>query len=1127
MNTLFRNCLAAPILAVLPFFSLAARDVKMNEVAFDDSGNRAKQPHLVLGENYMMPERYKASEADRSCNFGGKVIYAYDGMDIQANYRMEISFLADHDRRIALIADGNAICEPIDVPEGEVVTKTINLPRHSYAYGKLVLVIAREKGDNAVVSKIRILSDNPAKLKAVSPEAREALKSTKSYIVNKNVDVEKVLPDYTPVAKSITGVYRNSISLDGVWQFSEKESGDAWHPIQVPGEWALQGLKVNSAANARYRRIFELPADWEGHQVMLRFDGVHSEYTVNVNGSEAGYHMGGMTPYEVNITPLLRKGSNKLELTVRSESKADMLGSLTQYAAHQMGGILRKVTLFAVPDLYVSDLRIVTDLDDRYKDAKMKIHTSVTNKGNATVNSATIDVTLDRHTASASVKLPAIEGGATWTGDIVVPVSAPELWDNEHPNLYNVNINLSDASGSLEQISRRVGFREIEVRGQQVLVNGKAIKLRGVCRHEVHPLLGRSLTDEQWRRDAELYLQGNCNFIRTSHYPPAEEFIDLCDEMGLFVELEAPVCWVGHNANVNWQKLRYDDPQYYDYVLQADMETVHFYRNHPSVIIWSMANESLWNKEFAQVSEYMKKADPSRPYSFHDQAYGGFNNQGSDTPIANIHYPGPDGYRHAAAQSRPMTYGEFCHLNVYNRSELVTDPGIRSDWALALQPMWEGMYATEAVLGGSLWSGIDDIFQLPDGNAVGYGAWGPIDGWRRPKPEYWDMKKIFTPVKLSTESLDPEKPFALDIENRYTFTDLDELDIQWTFGTEKGAVKFGLAPGQKGKLTIPVSDRKGAATLGVKFIDPKGFVADEFNIPVGEQLQNRLPEPAKAKTHLKTGKKEIEIKGKDFICRIDSRTGAILSLTKNGHTVLAGGPWLMALPLTGGGCYPNHNAATPVFNDFCHGWNATSVNATMDGEDARLTVKGSYDEFEGEYSMLINANGEIRVDYDFTSKTDVNPRQVGMVFETADGFDSTFWRRKGIWSVYPDDHISRPVGEASSFYAEVPMKENPRVAPTWAWSHDHNELGSNDFRSTRRNIWYAGLQNGARGGKVTAVSDGTQHWRSWKNGTATRFLVADFVTAGDELFLASHYAPYRKPIKTSDKVKGSVTLRVE
>ncbi len=1105
----------------------AAQENGFTEVAFDDCGNAEMQSHLVLGDDYEMPAAYSNSKADRSCNFGGKVIYAYDGMDIQGRYRMEITFLADHDRRIALVADGNAVCDPVDVPKGKVITKVIDLPRHSYAYGKLVLVLVPEKGANAVVSKIRLLSDSPSKLTAFSPEARESLKSTKAYAVKTDVDVEKVLPQYTPKPESVTGVYRNSVSLDGVWQFCESLDGKAWYPIQVPGEWAMQGFQVDSAAFARYRRSFELPADWKGHQVMLRFDGVHSEYNVLVNGKKAGYHMGGMTPYEINVTPYLRSGKNELELQVRSESEADMLGSLTQYAAHQMGGILRKVTAFAVPDVYISDLRIVTDLDDNYRDAVMRLQASVTNASRTAVTSATVDVTLDRHTASTSFRLPTIAPGQTWSGEISVPVEAPELWDNEHPSLYNVSVSLSDGGGSLEQVKKRIGFREVEVKGQRVLVNGRPVKLRGVCRHEVHPLLGRSLTEREWRRDAELYREANCNFVRTSHYPPAEEFIDYCDELGLFVEVEAPVCWVGHGANENWQKLQYDDPRYYDYILQADMETVHFYRNHPSIIFWSMANESYWNKEFAQVSEYMKKADPSRPYSFHDQAYGGFNNQGSDTPIANIHYPGPDGYKVAAGQDRPMTYGEFCHMNVYNRSELVTDPGIRSDWALALQPMWENMYATDAVLGGSIWSGIDDIFQLPDGSAVGYGAWGPIDGWRRAKPEYWDMKKIFSPVRVTTVSLDPAAPLSLDVENRYTYTDLDEMDIEWTFGGESGKMQYSLAPGSKGTLTIPVADATAANRLSVRFVDPRGFVADEYLIPVGDQAQNRLAGLAPEKTKLRKGKREISVEGKDFACTVDAATGAIVSLSKGGRKILAGGPWLMALPLTGGGCYPNHNANTPVFNDFCHGWKASSVEATTEGNDVKIAVNGSYDEFEGGYTMVINANGEIEVDYDFTSNVDVNPRQVGLVFETVPGYDSTFWRRDGLWSVYPDDHISRPVGSAKSFYAEVPEWENPRVAPTWSWSHDHNELGSNDFRSTRRNIWYAGLENAPGAGRVTAVSDGSQHWRSWKEGDSTRFLVADFVTAGDELFLASHYAPYRKPIKTGDHVSGRVNLRVE
>ena len=261
-----------------------------------------------------------------------------------------------------------------------------------------------------------------------------------------------------------------------------------------------------------------------------------------------------------------------------------------------------------------------------------------------------------------------------------------------------------------------------------------------------------------------------------------------------------------------------------------------------------MANESYWNKGFAQVAEYMKKADTTRPFAFHDQAYGGFNNQGSTAPIANIHYPGPGGYQEAAKSDRPMTYGEYCHLNVYNRSELVTDPGIRSDWALALAPMWENMYATDGVLGGSIWSGIDDIFQLPDGNAVGYGAWGPVDGWRRPKPEYWDMKKIYSPVKLHTEALEPARKLVIDVENRYTYTNLNELKIRWTYGKESGMSVLDVVPQGRGQLVVEVSDPSASNQLSLEFVDPRGFVADEYLIPVGEQKQNQVEAPARQRT---------------------------------------------------------------------------------------------------------------------------------------------------------------------------------------------------------------------------------------------------------------------------------------
>lgn len=1104
-----------------------AQEKTFFEVAYNDCGDNKKQPNLILGENYIMPESFGGDMVMRSCNFGGKVIYAFDKMDIHADYRMEISFFADDDRELELIADGNPICENIHVPGGKVVKKIIDLPRHSFAYGQFVLVVGVAKGANAVVSEIKILSSNKKMLSPVSEEAKNSLKAVQTYTVNTNVNVEEVLPQYIPVPTSVKDVYRNVVSLNGTWDFSESENGNEWHSIQVPGQWSMQGFKVDSASFARYKKDFDIPADWKNKQVYVRFDGVHSEYKVFVNGKQAGYHLGGMTPYDLNITEFLREDNNELSLSVRSESLADMLGSLTQYAAHQLGGITRKVTLFAVPDVHISDLRIITDLDENYKDARLKLYVSVTNSSSNKTENMNVRAMLDNHTAAGTLNLPSIQPGETWSGWLEFDVEAPELWDNEHPNLYNLHLDLYQGTNSIAQIEKKFGFREIEVRGNRMLVNGKPVKLRGVCRHEAHPLYGRSLTDAEWKADAQLYRDANCNFIRTSHYPPAEEFIEYCDELGLFVELEAPVCWIGHHANENWQRLNYKDEKYYEYVLQADMETVHFYRNHPSVVLWSMANESYWNKGFAQVAEYMKKADITRPFAFHDQAYGGFNNQGSTAPVANIHYPGPGGYKEAEKSNRPMTYGEYCHLNVYNRSELVTDPGIRSDWALALQPMWENMYKTDGVLGGSIWSGIDDIFQLPDGNAVGYGAWGPIDGWRRPKPEYWDMKKIYSPIKLHTESLEPSSQFVLDIENRYTYTDFNELKVKWSFAGRTGVTPISLSPGKSGKLIINTGIEPKGGQLKLEFIDPRGFIADEYLIPVGEQTENKISVPEKVNTKLKSSKTEYIITGKGYKCVIDRNTGIILSLEKNGKKILSGGPHLMALPLTGGGCYPNHNADTPIFNDMCEGWTVSSISAEKADNDVLVKVSGSYKDFDGEYSIFLNASGEIKVDYSFTSKTNINPRQWGMVFETADGFDKTFWRRKGLWSVYPSDHISRPVGEAKSFYEEVPAEQNPRIEPTWSWSKDHNQLGSNDFRSTRRNIWYAGLENVSDGSKVTVVSDGTQHWRTWKSGNKSQFLVADFVTAGDEMFLSGHYAPYRKPLKAGDVIKGVIILRVE
>lgn len=1136
MNNLERSRHRRPVLStlilLLSIVTMSAQTTTLHPVASNDCGVDGKQPFLVKGDNYTMPDETGGSMTARTCNFGGSVIYAFDRLDIQADYQLEVVYLADSERRQRIVADGNEVQAPVVLEKGKEQRYRIDLPKKAFAYGQLVLVFEVLKGPNAIVSELNLYSSNPKKPIPFEGDKKLALAQTQSYRVDTTVNVEEHLPVYTTVPYSVPGVYNPVLSLNGTWQFNpspkadfytRKADTDGWHPIVVPGQWSMQGFKVDSAGFGGYQTLFTLPADWKGKQVKLRFDGVSSECIVWLNGKEIGTHMGGMTAFELDATTALQPGENRLALKVRSESLADMLGSLTQYAAHQLGGITRKVTLFAVPDVHISDLRIVTELDEQYKDAELKVYLAVTNAGKETEKNIAARLSIGGLPVVLDQVIPELSPGQNWTGWLTGKVADPRKWDNEHPYLYTMKIELRNADVTTEQIEKRFGFREVEVQGNRLLVNGKPVKLRGVCRHEAHPLTGRVMTPELERKDVELYRAANCNFIRTSHYPPCEELLEICDELGMFVEVEAPVCWIGHHANENWKVLDYQDSTYYPYVLQANMETIHFYRNHPSVIFWSIANESYWNKEFAQVEVYVKKADPTRPHTFHDQAYGGFNNQGSTAPISNIHYPGPDGYKVAAKSDRPMVYGEYCHLNVYNRSELVTDPGVRSDWALALSPTWENMYKTDGVLGGSIWSGIDDIFQLPNGDAVGYGPWGPIDGWRRPKPEYWDMKKIYSPIRVQTDRLSPAKELVIHLENRYTYTDFNELQLNWKYGDEQGVSFASIRPGESGQIRIPIMNPDQANELYLSFTDPRGFIADEYIIPVGKQVQNELPELQPLTTQLKKASDRYRITGKNFICEVSRTTGQILSLKQGKQEILNGGPWLMALPLNGGGCYPNHNANTPLFNDICTEWKPTEIDAAKVGDDVIVTVKGSYKEFEGSYKLTVNAAGKLSVSYSFNALADVNPRQWGLVFEAPAAFNKTFWRRDGLWSVYPEDHISRPVGEADLFYSGLPSHLNPRVEPTWSWSLDYNELGSNDFRSTRRNIWYAGLTNAA-GNKVTAVSDGKQHWRSWLEKDRIRFLVADFVTAGNEMFLSSYYAPFRKPLKAGDNISGAIVL---
>lgn len=943
--------------------------------------------------------------------------------------------------------------------------------------------------------------------------------------------------DYTiPRLSPLPGkVESRKVPLAGEWKFNpspekhfwEKTKVDNWKNIEVPGEWVMQGFEVEKGKAAGYFRTFAIPASWKGQRIKLRCNGVYSDSHIYINGKEAGAHLGGFTAFELDVTDLIRIGEkNRIALSVRSESLADSTSSGSQYAVHPLGGITRDIYLFALPEVNLEMFHASTLFDSTYTDATLKTEITVANESDTDAQSLSLEFLLKDATGKEIPlndnrhPLTKLSAASTHKAEVSFNISNPHKWDSEHPYLYTLICRLKDGNKLLHETSRRIGFRQIEVRGNQMYVNNMPIKLRGVCRHEVMPLRGRSVNDDMWRKDVELFRRGNVNYIRTSHYPPDEALLEACDELGMLVEVEAPFCWA-HNTKV-------PEDKHYEVLVNQHIEMVNLNRSHPSVLMWSMGNESLLYAEyFKKASEVVKEIDPTRPRIF---SQWGPDADNGELEVTNHHYPGPTGPDKYRNSKRPVTFDEFCHLNAYNRLELAADPGLRSMWGPLLNEMWNNMYYSQGVLGGAIWAGIDDTFFLPGDKAVGYGTWGPIDGWRREKPEYWGMKKAFSPVKIEQKgNITADGTVRFHVENRHNFSNLSECILTWKAGGKTGTVSVDVAPRSEGEFEIQLpaslhtTDAMNLTVTGVR-----GFTIDEYCF-------NLLPMKTAGKEELRTDRltlneneSSLQIQSVGGSFTIDKRNG-LLSAQREGKVLLQSSPSLMVLPLNPHGegiqMTGKDQNFTP-FNPVCKNWVAHTLSSTSSDEEITVAVKGIYQEAEGEFIYRFLANGEVIVGYDFTILKPVSPRQTGLVFTLPSSYTNLEWKRKGYWSVYPADHIGALEGTAKAFNTKLPVSgvAGPSQTPSVSWSLDQTAAGSNLFRSTKENIYSAILSN-ASGNKLSVISNGTQHTRSWIEGDAIRLLVADYNNAGNENFLISHAEKEYRPLKKGDRIAGEVRLR--
>lgn len=923
-------------------------------------------------------------------------------------------------------------------------------------------------------------------------------------------------------------------SLNGVWKFNtipedkfwEKLTVEQWDDIEVPGQWVMQGFEVEKGKPAGYFRTFFVPDAWTDKRIKLRSNGIYSECSIYINGKFAGSHLGGFTPFELDITSFVMIGKeNRIAISVASESPADSTSNASRYAVHPLGGITRDIYMFALPEVNLSSFHASTTFDDTFTNAVLTAEVEVANESGMPQN-AFLQFTLTDASGKevkltrSKVEVSDLKGNECRSVKITFDILKPEQWNSEHPYLYDFTCQLKTDERILHTTGRRIGFRQIEVRGNELFVNNKPVKLRGVCRHEVMPLRGRSVSGDIWKKDVELFKQGNVNYIRTSHYPPDEALLNACDELGMFVEVEAPFCWA-HETKVPEEK-------HYAVLVNQHLEMVNRDRSHPSVIIWSLGNESnLYTEYFKKSGEIIKEIDPGRPRIFSQWGPDADNNE---LEIGNHHYPGPDGPGKYRNSKRPVIFDEFCHLNAYNRFELAADPGLRTMWGKLLDDMWNNMYHSKGVLGGALWAGIDDTFILPDGKIVGYGTWGPIDGWRREKPEYWEMKKAFSPVRISLkQNMDPHGDLYFSVENRFNFTNLSSCNISWKISDYTGEADVNIEPRTKGgfKINIPL-ELRNSKNIFFTIEDSQGFCVDEYDFQLLPELIIGKEKSAGRKISLDETDQAYIISSSEVSIQVSKRNG-LADISKKGSMLLKNAPSLMILPLNGSGDgiqMTGKKQDYEPYNPVCEDWVCNLVRVEKEKDKISVIAEGAYKEATGKFVYTLTAEDELLISYDFVLKEEISPRQTGLVFNLPETFTTFSWKRKGYWNIYPKEHISALTGAAEAFNKELPVSgiAGPEKEPSINWSYDQTKNGSNMFRSTKENFFYATLSSGEQ--SFTVLSDGTQHARAWIDSNYIKLLIADYNNPGGEGYLSSHSGKYYRPLRIGDVVKGVVRIKI-
>ncbi|MFC4323025.1 glycoside hydrolase family 2 TIM barrel-domain containing protein [Litchfieldia salsa] len=896
------------------------------------------------------------------------------------------------------------------------------------------------------------------------------------------LDAHATLMPYKTVEEALKGDRTLSDfyqSLNGKWKFAFYENPDMrnreffkqdydfseWDEIKVPSHWQLQGYDYPQYTNVRYPwegnedikppfapvnynpvgqyiRTFTVSDDWLEQPVYINFQGVESAFYLWVNGYIVGYSEDTFTPAEFDLTPYLKAGENKVVVEVYRWCDASWLEDQDFW---RMSGIFRDVYLYSTPQIHINDFFVNTELDHEYRDAELKIEAKIKNVFEQAGNGYMVEAILYDHSNQPVLENPLelkveMNNQLNCSVNTSTYVKNPHKWSAENPYLYTLVLTLKDEDGVIiETESCKVGFRKFEIKDGIMKINGKRIVFKGVNRHEFSSDKGRAVSYEDMVNDIKLMKLHNINSVRTSHYPNHPLWYELCDQYGLYVidetNLETHGTWKygqkGEGDAVPGSKFEWQEN-----VLDRCNSMFQRDKNHPSIVIWSLGNESFGGDNFIKMHDFLREKDPSR--IVHYEGIFHYRKSEAASDIESTMYISPEGvekyaqYAERTENPKPYILCEYSHAmgnscgNLYKYTDLfdkypIIQGGFIWDWKdQALETVTDDGLPYLAYGG--------DFGESPhDGNFSGNGlifADGTIT------PKIIEVKKCYQNVRFTVNNL---KEGLIDVINNYLFTNLQEFELGWELAENGVQIQVG---------TLDIDVEPGIAkTIKLEYSLPEDFEQEgEYILTVSLQLKNNtlwaqkghevafgqfvMPtvitrSESRAVTSLETNVSEdpsyVSINGTDFEVVFNKNNGTLDSYRFNGVSLLKDELGLnFWRAMTDNDRGNKLHERSSVWRD---AWmNKVLTSFLVDVKNKSTTVITSEYSLKSTMSSCqmiytITGDGEIKVDY-MLQPGEGLPEipEIGMMALLEDSFDTITWYGKGPYENYWDKEKGAKIG---------------------------------------------------------------------------------------------------------------------